>query len=134
MKKLTVVMAIVLAIGLLASAGYAGWQGKGPAGQVDVNAFRQFQKETLQLRDEAMAKRLELRNEYVKENPDQNRITALQNELTALRTQIQAAAEKHGLPAWGMGRGRGFGGGMMGGGGRGYGRGACNGCEGTTQQ
>ena len=37
MKRLAVALAVVLAIGLLATAGYAAWQGKGPGGQVDVD-------------------------------------------------------------------------------------------------
>jgi predicted sulfurtransferase len=66
--------------------------------------FRQFQKETLPLRDEAMAKKLELRNEYAKEKPDQKQIVKLQNEIVALHRQIQDAAGKQGLPAWARGR------------------------------
>jgi zinc resistance-associated protein len=125
MKKLVVVVAVIVAVGLLGTVGYAAWQGKGPCGQVDVNAFRQFQKETLSLRDEMMAKRLELRNEYAKENPDENQIARLKTEMGDLRTKIQAAAEKNGLPPWGggPGAGRGFGGRMMGGPGCGNGGG-----------
>jgi hypothetical protein len=134
MKKLAVAMVMVLTIGLLSTAGFAAWQGKGPAGQVDVTAFREFQQETAQLRDEAMVKRLELRNEYAKGTPDQSKITALQGEITSLRAQIQQVAEKKGLPAWGKGAGRGFGGGMMGCGGRGFGAGACGGCPAATQE
>ena len=134
MKKLAVVVAIVLAIGVLSTAVYAARQGWGPAGQLDVTAFRQFQKETLQLRDEAMAKRLELRNEYAKETPDEKRIATLKNDITSLRTQIREVAERQGLPAGGYGRGRGFGGGPGGCGGPGFGSGPCNGCAAATQQ
>jgi len=121
MKKLTVVAAVVVAIALLGTGAYAarqGW-GPGPGGQVDVKAFRQFQQETSSLRDEMMAKGLELRNEFAKAAPNQGVIEALKAEMRALRTSIQAVAEKNGLPAWGMGRGagRGFGGGC------GYGKG-----------
>jgi hypothetical protein len=121
MKKLMVVAAVVVAIALLGTGAYAARQGWGPGsgGQVDVKAFRQFQQETSTARDEMMAKGLELRNEFAKENPDQGVIDSLKNDMRALRTSIQAAAEKHKLPAWGMGRGagRGYGGRMMGGGG-----------------
>ena len=90
--------------------------------------------------DEMMAKRVEIRNEYAKEKPDQNRIGTLQKEMIDLRTKIQTVAEKQGLPAAGfgpgmMGRGMGNGPGMMGGHGRGgqgfggqgrgYGNGPC---------
>ncbi len=125
MKKVVVAVVAVAVIGLLGTMGYAAWQG-GPDGQVDVNALRQFQKETLPLRDEMMAKGLELRNEYNKQNPDQNRIAKLRTEMEGLRTQIQAVAEKQGLPAFGngSGMGRGWGSRMIGwgyGGGRGAG-------------
>lgn len=129
MKRLAATVAVVVMIGLFATAGYAAWQGRGPFGQVDVNAFRQYQKETLQLRDELMAKNLELRNEYAKETPDASKVTKLQNDIVSLRTEIRKAADKHDLPAWGGGRGYGFGGGMMGWGrgGRGFGGGPCYG-------
>jgi hypothetical protein len=60
-----------------------------------------------------MAKGLELRNEYMKQNPDQARITKLQGEIGDLRTKVQAVAEKQGLPAFGNGPGMGFGSRMM---------------------
>ena len=153
--KRTSVAALVAVVGLallggLAYAGPGQGQGCGPCGYgqgqssgkaVDVNALRAFQKETLPLRDEMMAKRVEIRNEQLKEKPDLNRIAALQKEMIDLRTKIQAAAGKHGLPAAGFGpgmagRGPGHGPGMMGGRGcggqgyedgqgRGYGNGPC---------
>jgi hypothetical protein len=119
MKKWMVVAAVIVGIALLGTGAYAARQGWGPGSgvQVDVNAFRQFQQETSTLRDEMMAKGLELRNEFAKAAPDQGVIESLKTEMRALRASIQAAAEKNGLPAWGMGRGagRGFGGRMMGG-------------------
>jgi hypothetical protein len=132
MKKFVVAAVIVAAIALLGTGAYAarqGW-GPGPAGQVDVTAFRQFQQETSSLRDEMMAKGLELRNEFIKENPNQGVIDALKVQIRDLRTKIQVVADKHALPAWGMGRGtgRGFGGRMMGGAGCGYGAGGGPGC------
>ncbi len=123
--KNVVVAAVIVAVALLGTAVYAARQGYGPGGQVDVNAFRQFQKETLPLRDEMMAKRLELRNEFAKENPDEAQVTKLRSEIADLRTKIQAAAEKNGLPAWGGGPGAGRGPGRwaMGAAGCGYGGG-----------
>ena len=132
MKKVSVV-AVVVAVGLLLGTGaYAARQGYGPgSGQVDVNALRQFQKETLPLRDELAAKNLEFRNEYAQQMPDRTKIATLQKEMIDLRTKIQAAADKQGLPAYGPGMGYGSGGygmgrGMMygyGGYGPGYGMG-----------
>ena len=107
--------------------GMGGGPGYGPgAGKpVDVNAFKAFQKETLPLRDEMMTKRVELRNEYLKEKPDQTKIATLQKDMIDLRAKIRTAAEKNGLPAFGPGMGGGRGCGMGGGMGRG-GRGAGN--------
>ena len=138
MKKV-LVAALVLTAGLLmGSMAFAAWGpgcGPGAGGQVDVQAFRNFQKETLPLRDEMMVKRLELRNEFTKEKPDQNRIATLQKEMIDLRTKIQDSAQKNGLPNWGQGR-------MMGRGGHGPGRMAgrggygpgCGGCGGGYGQ
>lgn len=120
MKKVwAMVFVAVFGLALLGTSVYAiGGMGYGPgpggcgygaaAGKtVDVNALRAFQKETLPLRDEMMAKRLEIRNEFAKEKPDQNRIGALQKEMIDLRTKISVAAEKQGLPAAGFGAGMG---------------------------
>ncbi len=137
MKKLMVATLVVVVGIVLGTAAYGGWGGGyGPwygNQAVDVNKFRAFQKETLPLRDELMAKRLEIRNEYAKDNPDQNRVAVLEKEIIDLRTKIHNAAQKQGLPAWGPGRmtggGRGGGPGMMGRGGwgPGYGRGSGSG-------
>jgi zinc resistance-associated protein len=139
-------MAVVMAIFCATAFGWA--QGYGPRyaaaqTQTDINALKAFQKETLPLRDEMMVKRAEIRNEYAQAKPNLERIATLQKEMIDLRTKIQAAAEKNGLPTWGpgsamggagfgpgagMGRGAGFGRGYgMGGGmrGAGYGYGSC---------
>ncbi|HEY3275692.1 MAG TPA: hypothetical protein VGJ94_03655 [Syntrophorhabdaceae bacterium] len=144
MKKIGLA-ALVVALGVvfLGSAAFA-WQGRGGGcgpcaygnGQeagtqtpIDPAALRAFQKETLPLRDEAMAKRVEIRNEFAKEKPDQTKIATLQKEMIDLRAKIRTAAQKQGLPAgYGPGMG-GSGKGGMGGsgmGGRGAGRGNCN--------
>jgi Spy/CpxP family protein refolding chaperone len=126
MKKVLVVALVVVFGALLSTAAIAAWtkgQGPGPGTQVDVNAFRNFQKETLPLRDEMAVKRLELRNEFNKETPDEAKITALKAELIALRTQIGEAAKKNGLPDQGFGPGYGKRGGWGPGGCAGYGPG-----------
>ncbi len=117
MKKLSV-LALVVALGFLLGTVAYGWGGGyGPwsGTQGDVNKLKAFQRETLPLRDEVIAKRLELRNEYAKETPDGNRVLALEKEIFDLQTKIQATARKQGLPLWGPGSG------MGGGWGRGYG-------------
>jgi hypothetical protein len=115
MKKVSVVaMAVLIAVLLTSVYGWSqASEPRSATAQTDVKALRQFQKETLPLRDEMMAKRLEIRNEYSQAKPNLERIATLQKEMIDLRTKIQAAAEKNGLPAWGpgsgMGRGAGFG-------------------------
>jgi zinc resistance-associated protein len=119
MKKVLVAALVVTAGLLVGSMAFAAWgpgYGPGQGAQVDVQALRAFQKETLPLRDEMIAKRLEIRNEFSKEKPDQNRIATLQKEMIDLRTKIQDSAQKNGLPNWGQGR-------MMGRGGYGPGNG-----------
>jgi hypothetical protein len=138
MKRIA--MVIVVAVAVLVAAGMAsaqmGWgpgygrgcSGSGPDGQVNVESLKKFQKETLSLRDELMTKRAELHNEYAKQTPDTGRIAEIQKQMIDIRTQIQKAAEKNGLPAWGQGRGRG-GRGMM------AGSGPCgSGCSGWAKQ
>ncbi len=121
MKRLSIGVMVAVAAFLLGTVAYGAWQGSGPGGgqQVDVNALRQFQKETLPLRDELQDKSLELRNEYTKENPDQAKVTKLRNDIEGLGAKIQTAAEKNGLPEGRYGTGMGYG--MMGPGGSGHG-------------
>ena len=118
MKKVLVVALVVVFGAALTTAAVAAWT-RGPDTPADVNAYKAFQKETLPLRDEIAAKRLELRNEYTKDNPDQAKIAALQKEMIDLRTKISDAAKKNGLPDRGFGPGYG----KRGGYGPGYGRG-----------
>jgi hypothetical protein len=144
MKKLLIVALVVVFGAALSSAAVAagpGGQGPGPDTRVDVNALKAFQKETLPLRDEMAVKRVELRNEFNKADPDQNKIATLQKEMIDLRTKISAAAKKNGLPdrgfgpgyggrdgsgpGYGGGYGRGYHMGQGGGYGPGYGRGNC---------
>jgi len=140
MKKVFVVALVVIFGALMSTVAVAAWtkgQGPGPDAQVDVNAFRNFQKETLPLRDEMAVKRLELRNEFNKETPDQAKIAALQKEMIDLRTKISDAAKKNGVPDRGFGQGyggpggygprhgRGYHMGQGGGYSPGYGRGNC---------
>jgi zinc resistance-associated protein len=140
MKKIWVTALVaVLGLAFLGTSAFAACgMGGGPGAKgkpVDVTAFKAFQKETLPLRDEMMVKRVELRNEFLKEKPDQNRIATLQKEMIDLRLKIRTAAEKNGLPAFGQGmgghggmggRGHGMGGhGMAGHGGMGMGSGDC---------
>ncbi len=122
MKKVFVVALVVVFGALMSTGAFAAWNRgpwANPGEQVDVNAFRNFQKETVPLRDEMAVKRLELRNEFNKETPDQAKIAALQKEMIDLRTKISDAAKKNGLPDRGFGPGYG----KRGGYGPGYGRG-----------
>ncbi len=122
MKK-TVIAVVAMAFIVVCGLAYAAATPPAAGGQVDVNALRQFQKETLPLRDEMQAKHLELWNEWGKETPDQNRIAQLQKEMIDLRAKIRTAADKYGVQGSGYGSGRGWGRGYgrMGYGGSGYG-------------
>jgi hypothetical protein len=98
--------------------------GYGSAGNVSVDKFKQFQKETSGLRDELVLKQVELRSEFAKDKPDTDKIASLRKDIIDLRTKIDKAADKAGLddnagPARGRGYHRGYG--MMYGGGGGYG-------------
>ena len=122
MKK-TLVLAMALAFVVACGIAYAAAPAAGPGSQGDTAALRQFQKETLPLRDEMQVKRLELRDEYAKQAPDQNRIAQLQKEMIDLRAKVRTAADKNGLQGYGYDRGYGRMGCGYGAGGRGNGQG-----------
>jgi hypothetical protein len=130
MKKTLFIAVIVAAALVSGGAVYAhmadGEWGHGPGaclggtgGNVNVDNFKKFQKETLSLRDELATKRVELSNENNATNPDSARIGTLRKDISDLQTKIQQSAEKNGVTGWGPGQGRGQGHGQ----GRGYVRG-----------
>jgi Spy/CpxP family protein refolding chaperone len=92
---------------------------------------QQFMNDTAGLRKQMMVKRTELAALWQNATPDQNQIQAKQQEINALRDQLQAKRAAFQLqnqqlfPQTGMGMGRGAGRGMAMGQGCGQGRG-CN--------
>lgn len=128
MKRIVAIIAVaavVLIVAGLASAQMGGGWGPGAGcnygmgyngtnGTVNVENLKKFQKETLSMRDELIANRAELANEYAKPAPDATRVADLRKQMVDNQTKIQKAAEKYGLPAWQQGYGRGsMGRGMM---------------------
>jgi len=114
MKKtrIAVLTGLVVAIGLLFASGVYAWcnGGYGPCYGTSANleAVKNFQKDTLGLRDELVTKRIELRDEYNKPVQDANRIGELRKEIVDLQTEIHAAADKYGVTVGGYGMGRGM--------------------------
>ena len=76
-KGVVVVLAIVAAL-MFVSAVYAYLPGDGPGKNrlcsVDPEKARKFQKETLSLRDQLVAKKLEVRKEFARRHPDRDKI------------------------------------------------------------
>jgi hypothetical protein len=101
---------------------------------------RAFFEETRNLREDLYQKELELRSELAKEDPDAQKATSLQAEISELSAQLDQKRIDHRIkmkkenPEFFAGRGYGKGGGGMGRGfqGKGMGRGfrgqGCGGC------
>lgn len=114
MKKIT--MVVVALSAMLASAGLvsAMWDGPGMgygpgcSSGVKPETMKKFQKETFSLREEMMTKKLDVRAEYDKQEPDNARIAALRKEIIDIEAKIQVAADKYGIGSWGRGPGRGI--------------------------
>ncbi len=85
----------VLIMGTVFAFGYRGPSGTNACQNLDIEKVKQFQKETLSQRDEMMTKKLELKKEYVKEAPDDKRISILKQEIRDLKVSIQQAADKY---------------------------------------
>ncbi len=108
MKK-ELIIGLILIVGLLlVSAVYAQFPDKGYGlkqfSNADIEKVKKFQRETLPLRDELIAKKLEIRQEYGKENPNRERIAALEKEIIDIRAKIHQKADELGLPAQKVGR------------------------------
>jgi len=157
MKKLVMTLVAVIAVTVFATSGFTfgpGWgrgQGGGPyyGGGVTalsgldltaeqtakINALRETHlKDVKPLQDKMFSKRGELRLLWLQQNPDQNKILAVQKEIRTIRDQMQdkmtiqrlnilkvlTPEQQEKMKAFGPGRG--FGRGMKGGPGF-YGRG-----------
>ena len=102
MKRTIVLMSLVMAVALMASAAFAGpWGGRfygmGPAvpsltpeQSQQILALQQahFEKIT-PIQQELWSKKMELRGLWLNQNPDQARINALQKEIFDLVDQLQ---------------------------------------------
>jgi zinc resistance-associated protein len=101
MKKQVIISLFIISALLIAATVYAG-HGRGhglDCINADIESVKKFQKETLSLRDDLIIKRLEIRQEYNKPNPDKNQIATLKKDVIDLETRIQTTADKYGLPA-----------------------------------
>lgn len=105
MKKMsTVLMALALAVSTfsIADAGYGNGMGRGcnncQQDGTSSEQFRKFQSDTIDLRQEMMAKRFEIQRENLKSSPDKAKIASLQVEVSAIRTKIQDVRNQSGLP------------------------------------
>lgn len=99
MKKAFITALLVVAGLVFTSAVYAWWGdcGAGYGSGADVESVKKFQKETLSLRDELVAKKLELRSEYDKPAGDVKRTAEIKKEIIDLQAKIQVAAGKYGI-------------------------------------
>jgi zinc resistance-associated protein len=96
-KSLAVVLALVLSLGLAASALARGPFGGGPgcanltpdqAGKL-FDLKEKFRTDTASLRKQLLLKHLELRKLWAAEKPDEKQILAKQKEINPLREQLQ---------------------------------------------
>jgi len=93
-----VVIVGLLLVGVVYASGPHGQYGMNACQNIDVEKVKKFQSDTLSLRDDLITKRLELRNECMKSEPDTNRIATLKKEIGELRTQIREVADKYEVP------------------------------------
>ncbi|MHB8122070.1 MAG: hypothetical protein ACYDG4_07935 [Desulfuromonadaceae bacterium] len=107
MKKMSVVvMALGLAVSMfsLADAGNRNGMGMGmgcancPQAGAASEPYRKFQADTIDLRQEMMAKRFEVQRENLKGTPDKEKIAALQADIKNLQTKIMDVRSLSGLP------------------------------------
>ncbi len=110
MRKEVIVVLILAAALVFVSVVYAYPPGRGNgicrSGNVDTEAVRKFQKESLSFRDELITRKLDLRKEFSKRTPDRDRIAALQKEIVDIRTKIMKKADESGVPNY-FGRAKG---------------------------
>jgi len=101
--KMRTIIGLLVIIGIITTsalyaAGYRDQKRMENCQTVDIEKVKQFQKETSDLRDDLVIKRLELRNEKMKQTPDTGRIAALTNEIKEIRHKIKGVADKYEVP------------------------------------
>ena len=102
MKKTLIIMALVLAVVTVSSGAWAGpWGGRfygmgpmvpnmTPEQSAQVLALQQSHQERIApIQEQLFNKKMELRNLWYSQNPDQGKINALQKEIFALVDQLQ---------------------------------------------
>lgn len=98
MKKTTIV-GMAMAMGILA-VGAASASAADSCGKcADQQAIQQFTQETAALASALKAKDIELREQYSYDGSDTSKVNALEEELKGLKDKVNAAAQKHGIPA-----------------------------------
>ncbi|MFP3980097.1 MAG: hypothetical protein ACLFUY_01785 [Desulfobacterales bacterium] len=99
-KKALIVLALIATVGLIATAAWAGprggWGGGGSGYCANMGPQNQaFMEETADLRDELAEKRGAYQALMARENPDPERASELQREMSQIREQIRAKAQNY---------------------------------------
>ncbi|MCF8037405.1 MAG: hypothetical protein K9K62_11075 [Desulfobacteraceae bacterium] len=104
-KKALIVLALIATVGFIATAAWAGprgggpwggWGGDGPGYCANMGPQNQaFMEETADLRDELAGKRGAYQALMARENPDPERASELQREMSQIREQIRSRAQNH---------------------------------------
>lgn len=98
MKKTTIV-GIAMAMGILAVGAISASAADSCGKCADKQAIQQFTQETAALTSALKAKDIELRVQYSYDGSDTSKVSALEEELKELKDKVNAAAQKHGIPA-----------------------------------
>jgi len=119
-RNLTIVVGLVLALSMLAGStafakrdcrgdedrgrrGYNCWSAE-KGSDVNLENLTKFKKETLELRDQLLIKKLELNQEYAKEKPDADVVAKLRKEIVDIQTSIAKVAANYGFEDYGKGK------------------------------
>ena len=100
MRKGVIVLLIAAAVLILVSSVYAHRPDGSRTCQMqnaDLDSVKKFQKDTLSLRDELITKKIELRKEINKENPNREHIATIQKEIIDIKTKIHQKADETGV-------------------------------------
>jgi glutamine synthetase type III len=88
----------ILITGTVYAAGNLNQNRMKDCQNVDIEKVKQFQNETSALRDDLVIKKMELRNEKMKQEPDKDKIATLRNEIIEIRHKIRGIADKYEVP------------------------------------
>lgn len=93
-KEVVVILALTINLIFLSFLYAENYKEPLNVSSLKEDSIKKFYKETLNLREKIVEKKLELRKEFIKKNPDKEKIAMLRKEINDIRASIMKKADE----------------------------------------